>query len=92
MTMTVKRITWTTHAEDRLSQRGLSRERVERAVRDLHPIREDNEGEAEWRVDAGSFVVVYAHPDYQDASTVRIVSVWPKRRERRRRRHLRGLS
>lgn len=88
--MTIKRITWTTHAEDRLPQRGLTRERVEHAVRDLHPIREDNEGEAEWRVDAGSFVVVYAHPDNEDTATARILSVWRKRR--RRRRHLRGLS
>lgn len=88
--MTIERITWTAHAEDRLAQRGLTRERVERTVRDLHPIREDNEGEAEWRVDAGSFVVVYAHADNKDTATVRIVSVWPKRR--RHRRHLRGLS
>jgi hypothetical protein len=88
--MTIKRITWTAHAEDRLPQRGLTRERVERAVRDLHSIRVDNEGGAEWRVDAGDFIVVYAHPDDEDISTVRIVSVWPKRR--RRRRHLRGLS
>jgi hypothetical protein len=90
MTMTIERLTWTTHAEDRLLQRGLTRERVERAVQDLHPIREDNEGEAEWRVDAGGFVVVYAHPDNEDTATARIVSVWPKRHGRRR--HLRGLS
>lgn len=88
--MTIERITWTTHAEDRLPQRGLTRERVERAVRDLHPIREENEGEAEWRVDAGSFVAVYDHPDSRDTMTARIVSVWLKRH--RRRRHLRGLS
>lgn len=73
--MTIERITWTIHAAERLPQRGLTRERVERAVRDLHPIREDNEGEAEWRVDAGRFVVVYAHPDGEDAGAIRIVSV-----------------
>ena len=87
--MTIDRFTWTIHAEERLPQRGLTRARVERAVRGLHPIREANEGEAEWRVDAGSFVVIYDHPDHRDAEAVRIVSAWPKRG---RRRHLRGLS
>ena len=87
--MPIDRFTWTIHAEERLPQRGLTRTRVERAVRDLHPIREINEGAAEWRIDAGSFVVIYDHPDHKDLDAVRIVSVWPKRR---RRRHLRGLS
>jgi hypothetical protein len=85
--MTIRRFTWTIHAEERLPQRGLTRTRVERAVRELHPIREPNQGEAEWRVDAGRFVVIYDHPDLEDLEAVRIVSAWPKRR-----RHLRGLS
>lgn len=88
--MTIERITWTTHAEERLPQRGLTRARVERAVRTLHPTRETNEGEADWRVDAGRFVVVYDHPRGDDAGAIRIVSVWPKHRSRGR--HLRGLS
>jgi hypothetical protein len=85
--MTINRFTWTIHAEERLPQRGLTRALVERAVRELHPLRTTNEGAAEWRVDSGRFVVIYDHPDGQDAAAVRIVSVWPKRR-----RHLRGLS
>jgi hypothetical protein len=89
-TMTIDRITWTVHAEERLHQRGLTRARVERAVRELHPIHETNEGEAEWRIDAGRFVVLYDHPNREDIGAVRIVTVWPKRRPRRR--HLRGLS
>lgn len=88
--MTIRRFTWTIHAEERLSQRGLTRVRVERAVRELHPIRETNAGDAEWRVDAGRFVVVYDHPHGEDIDAVRIISAWPKRG--RRRRHLRGLS
>ncbi|HYM55786.1 MAG TPA: hypothetical protein VES97_10510 [Solirubrobacteraceae bacterium] len=83
--MTIDRFTWTIHAEERLSQRGLTRARVERAVRELHPIRETNEGEAEWRIDAGNFVVVYDHPDSNDIDAVRIVSAWTKRRRRKRR-------
>ena len=88
--MTIKRFTWTIHAEERLSQRGLTRIRVERAVRALHPIRETNKGDGEWRIDAGSFVVIYDLPHGEDIGAVRIISAWPKRR--RRRRHLRGLS
>jgi hypothetical protein len=41
-------------------------------------------GAAEWRVDAGRFVVIYDYPDDGDLDTVRIVSVWSKRRRKRR--------
>lgn len=82
--MTIEHFNWTIHAEDRLPQRGLTRARVERAVRELHPIREANQGAAEWRVDAGRFVVVYDHPDDDDIDAVRIVSVWSKRKRKRR--------
>lgn len=88
--MPIKRFTWTFHAEDRLPERGLTRVQVERAVRELHPLREINDEEAQWRIDAGRFVVVYDHPAGEDIHAVRIVSAWAKRR--RRRRHLRGLS
>jgi hypothetical protein len=88
--VSINRFIWTIHAEERLSQRGLTRVRVERAVRELHPIREANEGEAEWRVDASRFVVVYDHSHGKDIDAVRIISAWPKRR--RHRRHLRRLS
>jgi hypothetical protein len=56
---------------------------VERAVLELHPIRELNKGQAAWRVDAGSFVVVYDRS--AGLNSVRIVSVWAKRRPRIRR-------
>jgi hypothetical protein len=82
--MTIHRFSWTAHAEDRVAQRGLSRARVEEAVRELHPLREVNNGAAAWRVDASRFVVVYDHPDNDDINAVRIVSVWCKRRRNRR--------
>jgi hypothetical protein len=82
--MTIERFIWTIHAEERLSQRGLTRVRVERAVRELHPIRETNDGKAAWRVDAGRFVVVYDHPHGADMDAVRIISTWPKRRRHKR--------
>jgi hypothetical protein len=82
--MTIERFEWTVHAAERLPQRGLTRARVERAVQELHPIRETNLGAAEWRIDAGRFVVIYDHPDDGDLDAVRIVSVWSKRRRKRR--------
>lgn len=88
--MAIERFIWTIHAEERLSQRGLTRVRVESALRELHPIRETNDGAAQWRVDTGRFVVIYDHPNGEDTSAVRIISAWPKRR--RHRRHLRRLS
>jgi hypothetical protein len=82
--MTIDRFTWTIHAEERLPQRELTRARVERAVRELHPIREANQGAAAWRIDTGRLVVVYDHPDGDDIDAVRIVSAWSKRRRKRR--------
>lgn len=46
--MPIKRFIWTFHAEDRLLERGLTRAQVERAVRELHPLRETNAGDAQW--------------------------------------------
>jgi hypothetical protein len=74
------RFVWTFHALERLSERGLTREDVEQAVRDEHPIREANSGEADWRVDTGRMAVLYDYPDKDDINTIRIVTAWPKRR------------
>lgn len=81
----IDRFTWTVHAEERLPERGLTRARVERAIQTLHPIRESNEGSADWRVDAGTFVVVYDHPDGEDVCAARIISAWIGRERKRRR-------
>ena len=82
--MTIEHFKWTIHAEERLPQRELTRALVERAVRELHPLRKANHGAAEWRVDTGRFVVVYDHPDGGEIDAVRIVSVWSRRRRKRR--------
>jgi hypothetical protein len=74
---------WTDHALRRLDERGLTRERIAAAIRDGHPIRERNDGVADWRVDGGRFVVVYDHPVGDDYGAVRVVSVWRKRRPNR---------
>jgi uncharacterized protein YjiS (DUF1127 family) len=81
---------WTVHALERLPERGLSRDEIERAVRRLHPLRQPNEGEADWRIDTRRFVVLYDHPDKSDPDAIRIVTAWRKRRKDKR--HLKLLS
>lgn len=81
---------WTAHALERLPERGLSGNEIEQAVRRLHPLRQPNEGEADWRIDTGRFVVLYDHPDQNDLDVVRIVTTWRKRRKAKR--HLKLLN
>jgi hypothetical protein len=81
--MPIKRFVWTKHAEDRLRERNLTKDLVERAIREGHPMRETNDGEADWLVDTGRFAVVYDHPDWGDVDAARIVSVWTDRRRPR---------
>jgi hypothetical protein len=83
-------IAWTVHALERLPERGLTRTMVEQAVRDGHPTREKNEGEANWRVNAGGFSVLYDHPTDGDLDTIRIVTAWPRRRKHKR--HLQSID
>jgi hypothetical protein len=81
---------WTVHALERLHERGLTRETVERTVRESHAARQTNTGAADWRIDAGSFFVLYDHPVGNDMDVARIITVWPKRRKRRQ--HLKLVS
>jgi hypothetical protein len=74
------RFIWTAHAEDRLSERGMNRSAVERAIRENHRIRETNDGAADWRVDTGRFVAIYDQSDVAGTVTICVVSVWAKRR------------
>jgi hypothetical protein len=78
--MPIERFVWTEHAEERLEDRKLTKDLVEQAIREEHPIRLPNKGEADWRLVTGRFVVIYDHPDGEDIDSVRIVSVWIRRR------------
>jgi hypothetical protein len=77
-------IAWTQHALERLPERGLTRSAVERAVRDGHAVHGANDGDADWRIDAGPFVVLYDQPINGYVDAIRIVTAWPKRRKRQR--------
>jgi hypothetical protein len=79
--MPIERFIWTTHAEDRLDDRHLTRGEVEQGIRDGHGRRQLNCGEADWVLTGMtktgiSFGVVYDHPAHGDHTTARIVSVW----------------
>lgn len=87
--MEIERFVWTDHAELRLGERGLTRSEVEDAIREGHPVREPNRGDADWRVygersDGRRFAAIYDNPIQGDASVARIVSAWPLRGSNRR--------
>lgn len=84
------KLMWTTHALERLPERGLTHEMVERAVQDGHARREANRGPADWRIDAGHFFVLYDHPADEDIDKIRVITVWTKHRKRRR--HLKMID
>lgn len=80
--MPIERFIWTTHAEDRRSERLIDRSDLERSIREGHADRQINRGRADWRIygllaDGRHFEVVYDHPHDNDRAAVRIVSVWP---------------
>jgi hypothetical protein len=79
--VTIERFVWTTHAEDRRTQRLLDRFEIERAIRDGHADRRINHGRADWLIngllaDGRHFGVVYDHPSGNDLAAVLIVSLW----------------
>jgi uncharacterized DUF497 family protein len=65
----------------RVEQRGLRLEEIEKVITDRHAFREQNLGEADWRLcgvrpDGRRFVVIYDFPVFGDAAAIRVVSVW----------------
>lgn len=79
--MEIERFVWTIHAKDRLAERRLDAADVEQAIKGRHAERQSNDGRAEWLVGGQTpggvaFEAIYDHPDGDDESAVRIVSVW----------------
>ncbi len=84
--MPVERFVWTDHAVERLAERGLTRFKVEDAIRDGHEGRQPNEDGADWLITVTTpsgiaIEAVYDHPYRGDESTARIVSVWRRSEE-----------
>ena len=88
----IREIKWTTHARRRLSRlrkHGVGEAEIEAVIRSEHDYRETNSGKADWRVtltddDGRRFAVVYDHPDGNNRSRARVVTVFHKGTFRRR--------
>ncbi len=79
--MPIERFVWTDHALQRLAQRGLTGDEVERAITRGHDTRKPNRGAGDWRVygqraDRRRFVVIYDKPVGRDQRAARVVTVW----------------
>ena len=79
--MGIERFVWTEHAQARVAERRLGPAEIERAIRERHADRQENDGRAEWLVSgvtAGgtAFEAIYDHPHGDDDGAARIVSVW----------------
>jgi hypothetical protein len=72
-------VSWTDHAYVKAGVLGAARADVERAVVEHHRDRRRNPGAAQWRLSVGPWVILYDHPDADDESTARIVTLWRRR-------------
>lgn len=72
-------VRWTAHALVKVEVLGIDATQVERSVLEYDAVRRPNPGSAGWRVDAGRLVIVYEHPDGEDPSAARIVTLWRRR-------------
>ena len=73
------RVAWTDHALVKARALGVAQADIEAAVLEGHPARRRNAGAARWRVSSGRLVVLYDHPDRDDESTARVVTLWRRR-------------
>jgi hypothetical protein len=58
---------------------GADRANIERAVIERHHERQVNPGPAQWRLMTGPWTILYNHPDGDDWTTARIVTLWRRR-------------
>ncbi len=73
------RVVFTAHSEEKARQHSRSLADVVAVVLGGHDRRRSNPGEADWILTGGGMVIVYNWPDGQDATTARVVSLWPAR-------------
>ncbi len=72
-------VRWTDHAYVKANTLGAARADIEQTVIDHHDVRRTNTGAAQWRLSTGPWVVLYDHPDGDDRTTARIVTLWRRR-------------
>ncbi|MGQ0805699.1 MAG: hypothetical protein ACT4PI_17790 [Actinomycetota bacterium] len=74
-----ERVRWTDHAYVKAGLLGAARPDIERAVLEQHHDRQSNPGAAQWRLSTGPWVILYDHPDRDDSTAARIVTLWRRR-------------
>jgi hypothetical protein len=72
-------VRWTDHAYVKADLLGAARTDIERAVIEGHQARQANTGAAQWRISTGPWLILYDHPDGDDHTTARIVTLWRRR-------------
>ncbi len=72
-------VRWTDHAYVKANTLGAARADREQTVIDRHEARQTNTGAARWRLSNGPWVILYDHPDGDDQTTARIVTLWRRR-------------
>jgi hypothetical protein len=74
-----QRVHWTDHASVKARVLGATLADTERAVVEHHDQHQRNPGAAQWRIATGQWVVLYNHPDGDDPTAARIVTLWRRR-------------
>jgi hypothetical protein len=69
-------VRWTRHASERAESAGCVLSDVEDALLEGHGRRLANTGAADWLLLTGPLAIAYNHPDEDDASKARIVTVY----------------
>lgn len=72
-------VRWTDHALAKAEILGIGRDDIEQALLRGHESRRRNVGSASWRVTTGGLVVLYDHPDHDDPTAARVVTIWRRR-------------
>jgi hypothetical protein len=71
-----RRVRWTNHALEKAARFGIARIDVEQVVIEHHHRRRRNARSADWVLTAGRLVIAYDHPDYADATTAWVITLW----------------
>jgi hypothetical protein len=72
-------IRWTDHAFVKASVLNVARTDVEDLVFGHHVERVRNSGAGAWKVVGRGIAVIYDHPDHDDTTAARIVTLWRQR-------------
>ena len=70
---------WTDYASAKALLLHIARTDVEDIVVEHHAERVRNHGAGGWKVVGHGLAVIYEHPDHDDATTARVITLWRRR-------------